>query len=86
MLAVLQHGNIAYDSEGLSNFDRVLNVHHISEGGSLKSCEQIELDIESTGDNPIIGYTDHGFILLRTEQDAGDLMYEIYFVEADSRQ
>lgn len=86
LLAVLQHGNIAYDSEGLSNFDRALNVHHISEGEGSEACEQIELDIDSTGDNPIIGYTDHGLILLRTEQDAGDLMYEIYFVEADSRR
>lgn len=83
LLAVLQHGDITYDNEGLSDFDRVLNVHHLSEDGEALACEQIELKFEQTGDDPIIGYTSDGFIFLETEQDSGDLTYRIYLMSSD---
>lgn len=82
-LAALQHGSITYGDDGLSDFDRALNIHHVGEEGQAKGCEQIELDFESTGDDPIIGYTDNGFIFLETEQENGDLTYRIYLMGLD---
>lgn len=83
LLAVLQHGRVDYGGRRPARYDRHLNVHLIDPGGRQLSCERIDLDLDRTGDDPIVGSTDRGFLMVEMVADGYDWSYRIVELYAD---
>lgn len=77
-LAALQHGSVHQGKNLIiQDYNRYINIHYLPRNGA-NLCERIDLDRRTTGDDPIVGYGKHGFLLLRTEgYDRGDFKYSL---------
>lgn len=81
LLAVLEHGTVSYGENRIEDFDRYLHVHHLSNGGTSLACERVNLNLKKTGADPIIGRSDRGFLVVKTQRTSDDQDFTYLLIE-----